>query len=302
MYKKIVIVIKEPALIVAIMNYCGTMRVRNKKILTGCADYLLKNLRRLTPGTIASIFAPFGTLDFRPPEPLATRFWRGIEDAVAAKFVQLKPEDALDILLALVYLDKHPVRFAGKVFRANFLERIYHRRNIHSLDATRVKLKLFDAAMTLECQKYAGPMLPRDENNGEFIWHDSRLEKIVNQVHQHLANVAGGEDKLRTNVALGQLPRNELYVIDALIHPGSTLSLDKLDRNLNTAILVHLPEHFCRNSKRLIGPQVMRIRHFRKLGLRVMTLDYETMVELASNPVAIVRYMRERLMATEEAL
>ncbi|XP_046752410.1 FAST kinase domain-containing protein 3, mitochondrial-like [Diprion similis] len=299
---------KDRTLVGAMMNYCESMRIRNPVILTGCADYLGKNARSLPAGTIVSIFVPFGSLYFRPPELISNRFWKSLEDAVANKFLQLKPNDALDVLLAFVHLERCPVKFVEKVFRAGFLDRLFHRRNLRSLDASKTKLRLFDAAMTLECPQYAGPMIPRGERPGNPVCQDARLKRIVNRFHPHLVKLAGRHYTVSKTIFLGQLPSIEFYAIDALIYPKSgpfpsqVFSLEKRHRNLSTAVLVHLPEHFCRNSPQLMGPQVTRKRHFRKLGLRVMSLDFHTLEKIVNDPLAVARYLEERLLAAEEGM
>ncbi|XP_025602039.2 FAST kinase domain-containing protein 4-like [Athalia rosae] len=303
--------INEPTLVGAIMSYCGGLRIRNTRILGGCAEYLARNGRRLPAATLAPIFGPFGTLDFRPGVEITGRFWKSLEEAVAAKFGQIKPEEVIDILLSCVCLERYPLRLVSRVFRSQFLERLLRCGNTESVERVKSKLKLFDAAMTLECPRYAGPMIPRDSQSSVTDFQDQRIASILDKIYEELEKISGGDNRVSKNVSFGQMPNNELYTLDALVHPREgqspqyNLNLDskKLTKNSQTAVLVHVPEHFCRDTtKHLTGFQSMRKRHLRKFGLSVVTLEYETLERIETDPAAIAKYLKDRFSNLEKAL
>lgn len=294
--------IKEPAVVAAIMDYCKSLRLRNSYILRGCEEYFLKNAMDLPPSLMSSILVPFGFLDFKPTND--TKFWSLLERALEAKFSKLKMEDALDILLSCIYLKRYPVKFVNEIFKPSFLEKLYNEKDSTFAERLRNKLRSLDVAMTLECDRYKGPMLSLDKSV-RSVWMDGRIKQMINQIHSQLALVVGRDDRVSKGVILDQLPVTELYVIDALIHPFSMMSsVFKVNfrKQRNIAVLIHLPEHYCQNTHRLIGPQVMRKRHYRKMGLQVMSLDYRILLKFSTCPTQILTYLSQRFEAVEEAL
>jgi Xaa-Pro dipeptidase len=170
----------------------------------------------------------------------------------------------------------------------------------------RAKLKLFDTAMTLECSQYKGPMLPRD-HSAKSLWQDGRIRRMINHISEPLADITGGHDKLSTSVILPNLPTMELYVIDIMLHPsgmgGSTIHFNlRRESNVYVAVLIHVPEHYCAGSTQLIGPQVMRKRHFRRLGMKVVELQYDRLAKLRVHPKPLEEYLIEKLKSAEDAI
>lgn len=293
--------VKNPVLLSNIMDYCSKFRIRSVHLLQGSAEYIVTHGRQLSPVLLKSLFSPLGYLNYQPSNGLI--FWQVLETAFEEKFVQYRPEDAIDMLLTCVYLKKYPLNFVKKVFNPYFLDRLHSSRNIETLNMVRSKLKMLDTAMTLECEHYRGPLLPRD-HSAKSIWQDGRIRRILNNINNSLNKAAGSEDRVSYSVLAPQLPTNEIYIIDALLHPSSIgsalwhMNILK-DRNLYVAILINLPEHFCNNGNNLIGPQAMRIRHFRKLGLKVVTLKYEKLSKLNVHPVELQGYIEERFRNAE---
>lgn len=110
-----------------------------------------------------------------------------------------------------------------------------------------------------------------------------------------------------TNLLLPLLPAVPLYVIDIMIHPsgmgGSTVRFNlRRERNLYVAVLIQVPEHYCRNGTHLIGPQAMRKRHFRRLGMKVVELQYDRLAKLKVHPKDLRDYLEERLKSAEDAI
>ncbi|XP_035730512.1 FAST kinase domain-containing protein 3, mitochondrial-like isoform X2 [Vespa mandarinia] len=294
--------IKDPRLIATIMNYCGTMRVRNVHIISICGEYFIKYGKELPASLLAPILMPFGLLDIRPPH--SKLFWEVFEEVLFEKCLDLKPNEILDILLSCIHLEKYPLSFWETVVKSHSLDIIYKKRNTIFNKDLLYKLILFDASMYIECEHYRNFRV-NSNNIAKSLFVDVRLRRIINQIYKPLESVVGKEKKLSKNVLLSKLPFINFYVLDILIHSLSVsteiFNLEN-NRNLNTVILIHLPEHYCRNTKHLIGPQVTRKRQIRKLGFRVVCLDYMTLEKLFDQPEELSNYLIKNFEAAEDAL
>ncbi|XP_043516298.1 FAST kinase domain-containing protein 3, mitochondrial isoform X1 [Frieseomelitta varia] len=296
--------IDNSKLIATIMNYCKDLQIRNESILSECGKYFMKHAMNLSTSLLPSIFTPFGLLYVQPPN--SAEFWKIFDDVLSVKFHDLKLDDALDILLSCTYLEKYPVKFFDKIFISQLLHKI-HLRN-HSVFSNRIKskLKLLDATMFLESKEYQSLYFPlRKVEKPLFL--DIRIKRAVNMIYQPLASLVGGEQKLSKNVILNRLPPINFYILDILIHPHmiSTsvfhLNLDQ-EKNVNTAVFIYLPEYYCRNTHHLIGPQIMKKRQIKKLGFKVMTLDYVTIQEFWNQSNRLSSYLLKSLHSAENSL
>ncbi|KAL2719736.1 hypothetical protein V1477_021230 [Vespula maculifrons] len=296
--------IKDPRLIAAIMNYCGTMRVRNVHIISICGEYFIKYGKKLPASLLASILMPFGLLDIQPPH--SKLFWEVFEEVLFEKFLDLKPNEILDILLSCIYLEKYPLSFWEIVVKSHSLDMIYKKKHTIFNKDLLYKLILFDASMYIECEHYRNFRV-NSNSIAKSLFVDVRLRRIINQIYKPLECVVGKEKKLSKNVLLSKLPFINFYVLDILIHSLSVsteifnLYLQS-NRNLNTVVLIHLPEHYCRNTKHLIGPQITRKRQIRKLGFRVVSLNYTTLEKLLDQPEELSNYLIQNFEAAEDAL
>ncbi|XP_071564280.1 uncharacterized protein [Temnothorax nylanderi] len=295
---------KDPNLIASIMDYCKDLRIRSPYVLAECGKYFMRHGMEIPPTLLSPILAPFGLLNLQPPDP--TEFWKTFDEVMSARFSDLKLNDALDILLSCTYLERYPIKLLDKVFSSYLMNRLQTHRDVPIVNRLKNKLKLFDATMSLECKDYRGSPINLDRN-AKSLSSDMRIRGIINKIHKPLAHVVGGEHKLSRSVVLSRLPLINFYILDVLIHPllKSTpvfnLNLHK-KRNVNTAILIHLPEYYCWNTRFLIGPQVMRKRQVRKLGFRVAHLDYAKLAELADQDDKLLSYLSQSLDAAEDAL
>lgn len=295
---------KDPNLVAAVMDYCKDLKVRNPRILAECGGYFIKHGTKVSPSLLPAMLAPFGLLNVQPPD--ATEFWRVHDEALSAGFTDLKLNDVLDILLSCTYLERYPIGFLDRVFNSYLLNRLQIQRDMPVVNGLRTKLMLFDTTMSLECKDYQGTPV-NIGTNAKLLHLDVRIRGIVNRIYKPLAHLVGGEQKLSRSVVLGRLPLVNFYVLDILVHPllksmpVFNLNLHK-KRNVNTAILVHLPEHYCWNARHLTGPQVMRKRQIRKLGFRVTCLDYARLTELVDRDDKLLPYLSQSLDAAEDAL
>lgn len=295
--------IKSQSLIVALLNHCVKFRLRNHHILNGCSEYFISNADNIEPGYLKKIICPFGYLDYQPLN--AIKFWQTLEHFIDKSFSKIPPNDVIDIMLACVYLELYPMNFVKHIFNPYFLDVLHTTNSPDKLYRIRSNLKLFDTSLTLECESYEGPLLPKD-NMAKSVWLDGRIRRIANQISNELAEISGGPECVSKSVVLYQLPINELYIVDVLFHPkglGNIWSFNvHKERNIHVAVLIQLPEHFDSTGEYLIGPQAMRIRHFRKMGMKVVTLKYEKLAKLKIYPKDLNKYLVSRMKAALPAI
>ncbi|XP_076182457.1 uncharacterized protein LOC143154326 [Ptiloglossa arizonensis] len=295
--------IEDSNLISIIMNYCKNLQVRNECILSECGEYFIKHGTNIPTHLLPSILTPFGILYIQPPNSI--KFWETFDEVLSVKFHDLKLDDTLDILLSCTYLEKCPVKFLDKIFVSQLLHKLRLKNHSVFSNCIKNKLQLLNAAMSLECKDYKDLHLP-SKRIDKPLFLDARIRRTVNMIYQPLASLVGGEHKLSKNVILNRLPVISFYMLDILIHPFKVSStifhLNGQKKDKNTAVLIYLPEYYCRNTHQLIGPQIMRKRHIRKLGFRVMTLDYVILQELWNQSDKLSSYLLESLDAAEDAL
>lgn len=288
--------IKTQTLIVEILRHVTRFRMLNTFILNGCSEYLIANADNIEPGYICDMVCPFGTLNYQPLNSI--HFWKTVERFLEKHFGRLTPRHVMDIMLSCLYLEVFPINFVDRIFNPYFLDLIHTQTPINYLPAMRNNLKIFDTALTLECSRYPGPMLPRD-THARPMWTDIRIKRIVNDISEQIATIAGGDDRFTKMTVPQQLPFSNLYLIDVLFHPpglGRFWNFNTFqDRNVYVATLIHLPEHYDSKGQYLIGPQIMRIRHLRRIGLKVVTLKYETLSNLRVHRKELSAYLVERM-------
>uniref|UniRef100_A0A2H8TQL2 FAST kinase domain-containing protein 3 n=1 Tax=Melanaphis sacchari TaxID=742174 RepID=A0A2H8TQL2_9HEMI len=284
--------INSPLLMVEIMNYCSKFNVRSEDIFEGCAKYIIQYGSNITPSQFRDLFWPFGQLNYKPKS--AFEFWIKVENIMNKEFYNFKTRETIDILLSCVYLEKHPLNFVHRVFNTSFLHNLYENGSID--DYTKIKLKIIDQCMTLECDHYRGPVLPKDKF-AKSAWCDYRIKRLLKEISNTLENTFQNY-KISYSTIVSQLPLMSIYIIDALVHPIK-FKLDsryinfKKHPGLCTVILVHLPEHYCWGKEHLTGIETTRIRHFQKIGLNVMTINYEKILEL-KYPAELTEYINNR--------
>jgi Xaa-Pro dipeptidase len=295
--------IKNPELLIELLDYCKVNRFRNFHVLNGACEYFILNSKLIKPVHIKKLMDPLGFLDFQPIN--ATNFWKAIEKYLEQQFTEIPPTDIIDIMLSCCYVEKFPLNFTPKIFNTYFLDLLHSSSPPMKLQKMRQNLKLFDFTMTLECSDYSGPYLPKD-HTGKSLWQDGRINRLINNINENLTEIVGSKASFSKSVILYQLPFNELFIIDILYHPAGMLNTWNIkmlqrEKNLNVAVLIHLPEHFSADGY-LIGPQSMRIRQFRKLGLKVATLKYDALMKLKIHPNELDNYLKERMKLALEAL
>ncbi|KFB43452.1 hypothetical protein ZHAS_00011270 [Anopheles sinensis] len=265
--------VKSQDLIITILHHCEQFRLRNRHILNGCSEFFIANFSQVECASLKSFFCPFGYLDYVPVN--ADKFFDTLSMYIDLNFVKIHPADIIHIAFSLLCLERYPLNFVNRIFNPYFLDALHSRTQPEWLDNIRGKLKVFDTGLTLECPAYDGPLLPRD-HSAKAVFYDGRIKRIVNYITTELEELAGGPECMTKFAVLQHLPVNSIYLVDVIFHPagmGNVFSMNMTkERNISVALLVHLPEFYDSTGNYLIGPQVMRIRHLRRLGLKVVTL------------------------------
>jgi len=286
--------IQEIDLVSTICDFCCHFRVRSPVVLEGASEYLIHHSKNLTVAQIFSIARIFGELDFHPTTGF--KFWRELEHLLEEKFIQFKPVEVIELLVSFLYIEKFPLNFTNKLFNPYFLDRL-HSQTQNDILKSRMQLKLFDAGMKLECRGYGGPYLPKDTSY-KNVKLDHRALKMAKMLFDPLGAVLGDYSRVGVQVVLSSLPLHPSFIVDLIIYPTRAEALlrfgFKTENSSNIAVLIHLPEHYDTSKKHLTGAQVMKIRHLRTMGFRVMTVDYDRVTQLQANASQLKEYIEER--------
>lgn len=299
--------IKAQTLIVELAKHMAVFRLLNAHILNGCSEFFIANALHIEPGYVRDILRPFGLLHYQPLS--STAFWQAIERYLDTNFDKISPAHIIDIMLIAIILEMYPVNFVDRIFNRYFMHTMHSTTPMDRLPAMRFNLKLMDTAMTLECNAYRGPILPRDRCDA-MLATDNRIKCVINDNIDIITMVAGGRDAFTKFTVPQSLPYNDFYVIDILFHPaGLTSNLwsyfytnSMRDRNVYVAALIHLPEHYESSQEYLIGAQKMRIRHLRRIGLKVVSLNYERLTRLGTHREELRQYFVDQMKQALPAL
>lgn len=290
--------IKSQNLIVEIARHVSLFRLMNPIILDGCAEFTVHNFDRIDPLNIRNIMRPYGLISFQPKNAMA--FWDGLERYLDHNFDKIPPADVIDIVLGVILLEMFPRNQIDQLFTRYFMHKLHSVVTLDKLAFVRERLQLIDTAMTLEFKDYHGPLLPRNDSHRVFM--DYRAKCLLNDNVDIIERIAGGKEFYTQTTMLKELPTNNLYIIDLLFHPSGMKNFIGMkafdmtfDYNGFTAALVHMPEHYVSGQKHLIGAQNMRIRHFRRLGLKVMSLNYEKIRKLNTHKTELHEYFVEQM-------
>lgn len=290
-------------LVVEILKHMRKSRILNRHILNVCSEYVVQNIDDIDPCYFADIVSSFGELYFTPPN--TNQFWQAVESYLNKNFDYIKPNGVIDIMLTAAYLHIFPVNFIDRVFNQRFMYPLQLYKTAKPIAKQREKLKLLDAAMTLECPQFHGPFLPRQMVGDRFEF-ENRVRCILNDNIDVIKIIAGGEKSFTLTTIPNQLPYSALYTIDILFHPAGwnlLLSYNKLrDRNTFVAALIHLPEHYDSSQTYLLGEQQMRVRHLRRIGFKVVSLQYSILAKLCRHRKELHEYYVEQMRKVLPAL
>ena len=285
---------KFPQLMVIIMRHIKQFRVMNPFILNGCSEYIVANVDHIQFDHVQDLIYPFGLFNYDPVNSAA--FWPAVEQLLNKHFNKIFPTHFISLLLSFCYLGKLPTQFSARIFDTEFLNTLLSLTPIDELPKVRNDLLLFDSAMTLECDAYNGPRLSTSvDPSPSELQPENRIGRLLSDISNELVDIAGGENCLTKSAMADGLPSHRLYAIDVLFHPPGLTQFWKFnpitDRNVYVAALVHLPEHYDQTGKYLNGEQTMRIRHLRSVGLKVVSINYETTAKLRELPKQLHQYL-----------
>ncbi|XP_068626760.1 FAST kinase domain-containing protein 3, mitochondrial [Battus philenor] len=266
--------IKSYVLIVAILNYCLQFQIRNENILNVCNQFTIKNINDIPASFLKCLIYPYGYLNFHPKP---NEFWIIVESILIEKFDKISVSDLSSITLSFIFCGKHPFKLVNKIFTSENVAKICNQ------DVMK-RLQLIDTALSLEASEYPGPLLPKDHWLRPLT-QDSRVEAILEKLSDIFTCIVKDPMKITNAVLIPNFCSDQTYLIDVLMHPsdfGRNLHNWKAKslKNNVTAILVHLPDHYCSDNKTLIGPQVLKIKHLRMLGMKVVSLKYFQLSQL----------------------
>lgn len=288
--------IESHVLVVGILNFCMQFQICNEIILNVCSDYFLKNWQIVPPSFYKSFIYPYGYLYFEPVN--GSVFWNLIDKVLNEKFDKICSGDLSLMILSLIYIGKYPASLVSRMLSPEYLSKVNNSEIMK-------RFCLIDTAMTLECDKYMGPLLPKDQWP-KPISQDFRIRNILEKIMESLVLAAGGKDKLSIAVSVPYLPSDETYLLDVMLHPeglgSNTVNWkSKSVRNENIAILIHLPDHYCSNNEHLIGPQVMKKQHIKILGMKVVSLKYSLLSQFYTsfNKAGLREYLTEKINSAE---
>ena len=287
--------IKEKDLVAAICDYCMDFKVRSKILLEGVGEYFLEHATSLSTPQLHSVTRVYGELDLHPPNGF--KYWELLEYVLEHKFVEFPPKDVINLLLSFIYIERYPLNFARKLFNPYFMDRLHNQQET-DVFASRTNLKLFDVAMKLESIHYNGPYLPRDTNY-KFMPMDLRIARLANQLVEPLGHAVGDIKRVGKQVVLASLPLNPLYVVDLMVYPSVAASLMRFGFRSNNnkdiiTVIIHPQEHYDRTGKHLIGQQAMRLRHLKKMGFRIIELNYDECYKLRKHPTKLREHLSKK--------
>lgn len=287
--------IKEKDLVAAICDYCMDYKVRSKVLLEGVGEYFLEHATSLSTPQLHSVTRVYGELDLHPPNGF--KYWELLEYVLEHKFVEFPPKDVINLLLSFIYIERYPLNFARKLFNPYFMDRLHNQKEA-DVFASRTNLKLFDVAMKLESIHYNGPYLPRDTNY-KFMPMDLRIARLANQLVEPLGHAVGDIKRVGKQVVLASLPLNPLYVVDLMVYPSVAASLMRFGFRSNNnkdiiTVIIHPQEHYDRTGKHLIGQQAMRLRHLKKMGFKIIELNYDECYKLRKHPNKLLEHLSKK--------
>lgn len=289
-------IIKNQVLIEEILSYSIHFRIRNGHILNGCCENFISRSEQYHPKVLKALLESLGQFNFAPVNKV--KFWMKVEEYIRINFSKISPPDVIYMFLNCCYLEIYPLNFISSIFNPHFLDSMYSSVEAHKIPQLRSCLKLLDATLTLEASDYNGPLLPKD-HSAKSLWTDGRVRRIINSLKPHMEKIAGGSDRITNSVIIGKLPTNSMYIVDILIHPPGLSKFFQYsvlkDQNVNIAILILLPEYFDNQGKHLCGLQEMRIRHFRRLGLKVVSLKYNEVSKCLLHLKQLEEYLSDRI-------
>ncbi|CAG4977697.1 unnamed protein product [Parnassius apollo] len=214
--------------------------------------------------------------------------------------------DIITKLTSLNYTDNHIEKAVEKYMKHKSAKITSHVLIVEYL--TRItkpeimkRLNLIDTALSLECKEYPGPLVPKDHWL-EPVIQDKRIENMLEKINGIFSSIVGNSIKISNAVLIPNICSDQTYLIDVMLHEseiGQSLCNWKLKsmKNKFIAILIHLPDHYCSDNSTLIGPQNLRVKHLRMLGIKVVSLKYSKLSQFytSHDKPAMIKYVKDSI-------
>ncbi len=286
--------IVEPDLVAVLCDYCDHQKIRSIPILEASAEFLVQKAKELNTPQINSIAKVFGNLNIHPP--IGFKFWDILETLLEQRFAEFPPPDLIHLLLSFVQISKFPVHMASKIFKPDFFDRLESYHNEWLVKKTMAEMDILLASLRLET---SFSLVTRGYLSKYNFFVNRRKDGVCINVLPHLGIIVGDVQRITFNELVPHMCRQGIYIADMLIYPSvkeSLLSLTQLTTKKAqvVAVLVHMPEHMDRSQRHLLGRQAMRERQFRKLGYKVMSIEYAKVNKLLVMPRELLSYLQER--------
>ncbi|XP_063070745.1 FAST kinase domain-containing protein 3, mitochondrial-like [Engraulis encrasicolus] len=271
----------DPELIGAAMEHCLHARWRSAAVFEAVAERFVQSADAYSTPQIAKQMVALGRLSYLPH--CASQMFGKLESVLSSRFAQFQPRALLNLLHACIHLERFPINFVSKVFSPYFLQRLAEQNN--GLDRTSLaQLTQLNMCTSLECTHYQGPKLPFHYHVKNFssVHHfiESPLEGFLfKMVYYPLCKVLGGRNYFTTNVYT-----KSGYTVDVELNvdeEGMILHLSQWEQAYRRiALCLDGPDRFCTNTHHLLGQEVTKQRHLRKLGYEVIQIPYFEFEEL----------------------
>lgn len=168
--------VQNQSLISTILTHCASFRIRNPHIMNGCSEYFITHADDIKSEYLKSIFCPFGMLDYQPINSI--KFWQTFENFLNLNFDKISPRDVVDIALSCLYLEKYPINFVQRIFNPFFLDYLHTTTPLAYHPKIRSDLKLFDTGMSIECDSYSGPKLPKGMTDNKTVFANPVVDRL----------------------------------------------------------------------------------------------------------------------------
>lgn len=270
--------VTEQPLMVAALDFCNRFRIYSPPIFQSIADSFVEIGPKLSIATIECTLKTFGHLNYRPTNDF--KFWSTVEQVLEDKWMKFRLEPLLDVLLSCIYVERYPMNFTPRLFSTHFIQRL-HSQAPAVAEFSRTKMKLFDVAMMFECSQY-GPVrvLPKDFQPKSRVM-DVRILRMCRRLLPLVKAMVKEDFVVTDSVVLSDLPLHSIYVLDLMISPAKEPVHYRYGYNRpchgTAAILIHPPNHLT-SEKKLTGLQIMRNRHLKLLGFRVINLNLDILL------------------------
>jgi len=294
------VTIKEADLVAAICDYCSRYQIRSKVILEASGEYFISHSNSLNTPQINSIAKIFGRLNYHPPNGF--KFWDQLEVLLEEKFSEFPPNELVTLLLTFIYIERFPMNMVWKIFNPCFFDRM-NAQDAKNEQQTKIGLDLIHTSLRIEKRhqySISDNYWYTNTKSESKYWStaDNRITRLIHELISPLGNIVKNVKRIDHSILLPGLLTHQIYVADLLIYPtvGSSLfkfGSDTFQKNSKIVIfLIHPPNHYDQSGTALIGREAMRSRQLKKLGFKVVNLNYSIANKLLRIPIKLQEFLQ----------